>query len=103
MYQAMTGQYITRSGQTTHTPKCLLENVYAALSEVNYQFFVRKVMMLKDCYWMYVFDENGFAFSKGDHIKPEEARKALREVINAIKINIWHPAHLDNLSKEEKK
>jgi len=41
-------------------------------------------------------------FNKAMVARPEEAMKALREeVIKAIKINIWHPVHPKDLSKEE--
>ncbi len=41
-------------------------------------------------------------FNKAMVARPEEAMKALREeVIKAIIINIWHPVHPKDLSKEE--
>lgn len=42
-------------------------------------------------------------FQKVIKVKPEEVTKALREeIIRAIKIDIWHPVHMNKLSKEEK-
>jgi hypothetical protein len=41
-------------------------------------------------------------FQKAVLTKPEEAMKALREeVAKAVKINMWHPVHLANLSKDQ--
>ncbi len=43
-------------------------------------------------------------FQKAMVDKPEEAMKALRkEVIKAVKIGIWHPVHLRDLTEEQKK
>ncbi len=47
--------------------------------------------------------EKSFALQKARKSKWEEVTKALREeVIQAVKINIQHPVHLDDLSCEEK-
>lgn len=53
---------------------------------------------------MYTFNGKTLLFQKAMKTKPEEAMKAIREeVIKAIKIIIWHPVHLSNLTDEEKR
>jgi hypothetical protein len=43
-------------------------------------------------------------FQKAMNTRPEEVMKALREeVVKALKINIWHPVHMSDLSAEEQK
>ncbi len=43
-------------------------------------------------------------FQKAVTNKPEEAMQALREeVINAIKIGIWHPVNLQDLTEDQQK
>jgi hypothetical protein len=52
---------------------------------------------------MCLFNEKSLALPKGDESKTRGSKKSIeRKVINGIKIDIWHPVHINKLSEEEK-
>jgi hypothetical protein len=98
------GHYVTRFGRVPRTPVRLMESTYAVIKETYHQNFYEgcdiKAKETVEC--TYSMKKKALLFDKAVVARPEEAMKALREeVIKAIKINIWHPVHPKDLSKEE--
>jgi hypothetical protein len=80
-----------------------MESTYAVIKETYHQNFYEgsdsKAKETIECTYSM---KKALLFNKAMVARPEEAMKALREeVIKAIKINIWHPVHPKDLSKEE--
>jgi len=99
------GVYVTRLGRVSRPPNRLIETAYAVIRETYRQNFSEDCDDLKkeivEC--TYAMGK-ALLFQKAVVDKPEEAMQALREeVIKAIKINIWHPVHLKDLTEEQKK
>jgi len=102
--QAMPGTYLIRSGRVSRPTMRLIETVYAMIREtyrdnfregsenitkeiVEYTYAMRKALL----------------FQKAIIDKPDEAMQALREeVIKDMKIDIWHPVHLRDLTDDQK-
>lgn len=96
--------YVTRSGQVSCPPLHLHEDAYAVIHEIYKENLYEcnddvKKEIIECTYSM----EKALLFQKAMKMNPEEVMKARREeVIKAIKINIWHPVHLNDLSDKEK-
>ena len=97
--------YVTRSGRVSRPPSRLIETAYAMIREAYCNNFREgSDNITKDIVECTYSMSKALLFQKAMVSKPEKAMKALREeVIKAIKINIWHPVHLENLSEEEQK
>jgi hypothetical protein len=97
------GHYVTRFGRVSCPPVRLMESTYAVLKETyhqnSYEGSDNKAKEAIECTYSM---KKALLFDKAMVARPEEAMKALREeVIKAIRINIWHPIHPKDLSKEE--
>jgi hypothetical protein len=99
------GFYITRSGRVSRPPNHLFETAYAVIRETYRQNFSEESnnvnKEIEEC--SYAMGK-ALLFQNAVVDKPEEAMQALwEEVIKAIKINIWHPVHIKDLTEEQKK
>jgi hypothetical protein len=98
------GAYVTRSGRVSRPPQRLIETSYAVLKEVYRNNFsdmdnTEIKETIEVTYMMKVL-----LFQKAVSQRPEEAMMALtEEVTKAVKIDIWEPVHLSDLTDEEKK
>jgi len=99
------GLYVTRSGRISRPPNRLIETAYAVIRETYHDNFYEgsddtNKEIIECAYGM----KKALLFQKAMNTRPVEAMKALREeVVKAIKINIWHPVHMSDLSTEEQK
>jgi hypothetical protein len=99
------GLYVTRSGRVSRPPSRLIETAYAVIRETYRQNFSKESDIVNkeivEC--TYAMGQ-ALIFQKAVVDKPDEVMQALREeVIKAIKIIIWHPVHLKDLTEEQKK
>jgi len=103
--EVQAGSYVTRSGQISRPPTRLIEMAYAVICETYHDnFYEGSDDMNKEIVECAYGMKKALLFQKAMNTCPEEAMKALREeVIKAIKINIWHPVHMLDLSAEEQK
>jgi len=99
------GSYVTRSGRISRPPIRLIETAYAVICETYHDNFYEGIdninkEIVECAYGM----KKALLFQKAMNTRPEEVMKALREeVVKALKINIWHPVHMSDLSAEEQK
>jgi hypothetical protein len=103
--QETSGEYRTRSVRISRPPTRLIETAYAVLREMYRDNFGEgSENVNKDIIECTYAMKKALLFQKAVLTKPEEAMKALKEeVAKALKINIWHPVHLDDLSQEQRK
>lgn len=96
-------KYITRSGRVSLPPTRLIETAYAVIRETYCDNFSKGSENLnKEIVECTYAMKKALLFQKAVLTKPAEAMKALREeVAKAIKINIWPPVHLVDLSKDQ--
>jgi hypothetical protein len=98
------GVYVTRSGRVSRPPQRLIETAYAALKETYLtNFSDTNESELKQTIEV-TYMMKALLFQKAVSQRPDEAMKALEEeVTKAVKIGIWEPVHLSDLTHEEKK
>jgi hypothetical protein len=96
--------YVTRSGSVSRPPNCLLETAYAVIREMYQQNFCDERDDVENGIVECTYDMKALLFQKALEQKPEEAMKALREEVKmSVKIDIWDPIHLEDMSEEERK
>jgi hypothetical protein len=99
------GLYVTRSGRVSCPTSRLIETAYALIRETYRENFSESgnniTKEIVECTYSM---QKALLFQNAMKSRPDEAMKALRkEVIKAMKINIWHPVHYKDLSEEERK
>jgi hypothetical protein len=99
------GVYVMRSGQVSQPPNQLIESAYAyaVIREIHRNNFKEEVdnveKQIVECTYAM---KKALLFHNAMNTRPIEAMKALKEeVMKAKKINIWHPVHIQDLTKEQ--
>jgi hypothetical protein len=94
--------YVTRYGRISRPPQRLIETAYGVIRETYFKNFsdtnkYEGAQTIETTHMM-----KALLFQKAMESRPEEAKKALHEeVMKALKIDVWEPVHMTDMTKEE--
>jgi hypothetical protein len=95
--------YVTRSGRISRPPNRLIETAYAVVKEMYVQNYQDMTSEDNQATIECTYAMKALLFQKALKLKPQEAMKALREEVSkTIKLDVWEPVHLENLTTEER-
>ena len=98
------GVYRTRSGREVRRPIRLIEEAYATLKETYLKYHQEVEVSPENATIEIVGTLKAILYERALKKKPEEAKQALLdEVVKALKIDIWEPVFMTDLTMEQRK